>query len=150
MAGIIDLLSNNSDLILTPDGLRNLAAITGSRAADPEPSAFRAHRLSARLEASQIEAIVRRYGVGESARSLASECGIAPSALLRLLRERNVVVRRQVVTVEQEVVMARDYEAGMTMAEIETKYELSHGAVLRALHRRGIAMRAKAPRRKSV
>lgn len=108
------------------------------------------HRLSARLSTEQIEDIVRRYEAGESARTLAADSGVAPSALLRLLRERNVVVRRQVVTPDQEQTMAQDYAAGMTMAEIEEERGLSHGAVLRALHRTGAEMRAKAPRRKSI
>jgi Mor family transcriptional regulator len=149
LAGIIDLLSNNSEVTLTPDGIRKLAETTGAREADPVPPAHQVHRLSGRLEQNQIEEIVRRYEAGESARSLASEFEIAPSALLRLLRERNVVVRRQVVTSDQEQLMARDYEAGMTVVELKEKHGLSHGAVLRALHRVGVEMRAKAPRRKS-
>lgn len=111
---------------------------------------FQIHRLSARLSAPQIEEVVRRYEAGESARALASESGVAPSALIRLLRERNVVVRMQVVTPDQEVAMAQEYEGGMTVAELETKHRLSHGAVLRVLHRMDVEMRAKAPRRNSV
>ncbi|WP_420898072.1 helix-turn-helix domain-containing protein [Cryobacterium lyxosi] len=148
-AGIIDLLSNNSDLALTPDGLRKLAIPQGLRDTPCEPAEFQLHRLSSRLSAQQIKDIVRRYEAGESARTLASEFGVAPSALLRLLRERNVVVRQQVVTPEQDETMARDYEAGMTMAELEEKHGLSHGAMLRALHRRGVAMRPKAPRQRN-
>lgn len=119
------------------------------REASSEPSEFQVHRLSARLGAERIEEIVRRYEAGESARTLAIESGVAPSALLRLLRERNVVVRKQVVTPDQEQLMAQGYEAGMTIAELREKHELSHGAVLRALHRSGVEMRAKAPRRRS-
>jgi lambda repressor-like predicted transcriptional regulator len=148
LAGIIDLLSNNSDVAFTPDGLRKLAEPRESREAPSKPTEFQIHRLSARLGAEQIDDVVRRYRAGESARSLATESGVAPSALLRLLRERNVVVRQQVVTSEQDQTMARDYGAGMTMAELEEKHGLSHGAVLRALHRMGVEMRAKAPRRK--
>ena len=147
---MIDLLSNNSDLALTPDGLRKLAIPERVREATSEPTIFQIHRLSARLGGEQIGDILRRYESSESARSLASEFDVAPSALIRLLRERNVVVRRQVVTEQIEQAMAREYESGMTMAEVETKHGLSHGAVLRALHRAGVEMRAKAPRRKSV
>jgi hypothetical protein len=39
--------------------------------------------------------------------------------------------------------MACDYEADMTMVEIEAKHKLSHGAVLRALRRAGVEMRPK-------
>lgn len=121
----------------------------GPREAPSELTEFQIHRLSARLRAEQIEDVVRRYEAGESARTVAAESSVAPSSLLRLLRERNVVIRRQIVTPDQEELIARDYEAGLTIAEIETKHGLSHGAVLRALHRMGVEMRAKAPRRKS-
>jgi hypothetical protein len=122
MAGIIDLLSNNSDLTLIPDGLRELAIPQGSREAPSEPMEFQIHRLSARLTAEQISDVLRRYEAGESARALAAEFGVASSALVRLLRERRVVVRRQTVTPEQEELMG---------------------------HRLGVEMRAKAPRAKS-
>jgi hypothetical protein len=147
---MIYLLSNNSDLTFTPDVLRKLAVPLGVREAPSAPMDFHIHRLSARLEPEQIEDVVRRYEAGQSARTLAAESGVAPSALLRLLRERNVIVRRQVVTPEQDQTMAREYEDGMTMADLETKHGLSHGAVLRALHRSGVEMRAKAPQRKPV
>ena len=150
LAGIIDLLSNNSDLALTPDGLRSLAIPQGVREATSEPIEFQTHRLSARLGGEQVGEIIRRYESGESARSLASEFDVAPSALIRLLRERNVVVRRQVVTEEIKQAMAQGYESGMTMVELEAKFEFSHGAVLRALHHAGVEMRAKAPRKKTV
>jgi len=93
------------------------------------------------LGAENVEEIIRRYMAGESATSLAKEFEVAPSALLRLLRERNVVVRRRLVTEELEQELAQDYEAGMTVAAIETKHRLSHNAVLRALHRAGVEMR---------
>ena len=149
MAGIIDLLSNNSDVAPTPDGLRKLAASQASTEPLPEPAEFKIHRLSTRLGIEQVDQLISRYGNGESARSLAPEYDVAPSALIRLLRERNVVVRQQVVTAEMEQTLTRGHEAGMTVAELEEKHELSHGAVLRALHRGGVKMRAKAPRRKS-
>jgi hypothetical protein len=143
------LLSNNSELTFTPDGLRKLAQIQGSREPSSKPAEFRVHRLSARLSPETIGQIVGRYETGESARSLAQEFTLAPSALLRLLREQNVVVRQQVVSPELEQVMAREYEAGLTVAELKDKHGFSHGAVLRSLHRAGVEMRAKAPRKKS-
>lgn len=150
VAGMMDVLSNNSDLAFTPDALRRLAVPQGVREAPSEPAKFQIHRLSARLGAEQIDDVMQRYQAGESARALATEFRTAPSALLRLLRDQNVVVRQQAVTPQQEQQMAQEYESGMTMAELETKHRLSHGAILRALHRSGAVMRAKAPRKKSV
>jgi DNA-directed RNA polymerase specialized sigma24 family protein len=127
-----------------------LAIPQGLREAPSEPTELQIHRLSARLSTEQIGEVVKRYEAGKSARALAPEFGISPPALLRLLRERNVIVRQQVVTPDQEPAMAREYEDGMKTAELEAKHGLSHGAVLRALHRSGVEMRAKAPRRKSA
>jgi hypothetical protein len=145
---MIYLLSNNSDVTLTPEKLRELSQCRGSKEATSEQPAYRVHRLDARLGTEQVDDIVRRYEAGASARSLANDNDVAPSALIRLLRERNIVVRQQIVTQELEAAMALDYENGMTMAEIETKHGLSHGAVLRALHQAGVKMRAKSPRKK--
>ncbi|WP_426736969.1 helix-turn-helix domain-containing protein [Plantibacter sp. 2H11-2] len=50
------------------------------------------------------------------------------------------------MTVEDERTLASAYEAGHSIAELEKQFKLSHGAVLRALHRVGVEMRAKAPR----
>lgn len=147
MAGIIDLLSNNSDFPFTPENLRKLAEVQGSREHSSEPSEFHIHRLSARLSSETIDEVVHRYEAGQSARSLAQEFEIAPSALLRLLREQNIVVRQQVVSPELEQLMAQDYEAGLTVAELKDKYGISHGTVLRAMHRAGVEMRAKMPRK---
>ncbi|WP_460530350.1 helix-turn-helix domain-containing protein [Humibacter ginsengiterrae] len=114
------------------------------------PASYRAQALPKRLGPKKVEEIVRRYQAGESARGLAAECDVAPSALIRLLRERNVVVKKRMVTDEDALGMAKDYEAGATMRELEAKYGLSHGAVYRALHRVGVEMRESAPRRRSA
>ena len=90
--------------------------------------------------------IVARAEAGESARSLAQELGVANSALTRMVREQGVTIRKSRVSVEDEQAMVSAYEAGHTIAEIENMFRLSHGAVLRALHRSGVTMRAKAPR----
>jgi Mor family transcriptional regulator len=65
-----------------------------------------------------------------------------------MLRGEGVEISRRKVNDDEAAAMAAEYEAGATMAELEKKYELSHGAVLRSLHRSGVATRAKAPRRK--
>lgn len=118
-AGLLDVLSNNSDVTFTPDQLRKLAESSGSREATPPPIPFKVHQLSKRLSTEQIDEVVQRYEAGASAGSLARELGIATSALLRLLRERNVVVRRRLVTAETEQSMAQEYKAGMTVAELQ-------------------------------
>lgn len=152
LADVITLLSNNSELTLTPVSLRKIAAIEGDDATSiAEPPSFKAHRLEARLGADAVDEIVRRYTAGESARQLAREHEVAPSALLRLMRERKVVVRKRAVEWAETKELARLYEAGATMAELEERFGLSHGAVHRSLRRAGVSMRptgrvAQAPR----
>jgi hypothetical protein len=145
---MIYLLSDNSDSIFTAVKLRELAEPGELKGNSAPLSTYDVHNLSARLGTGQIDEIVRRYGTGESARLLATESGVAPSAPLRLLRERNVLVCRQLVTPELQSLVAQGYETGMTVAELRGKHVVSHGAVLRALHRTGVTMRAKAPRRR--
>ncbi len=108
---------------------------------------FKVHRLSARLGSSTVDEIVRRYQLGESATSLAKEYGVAPSALLSLMREQNVVVRERFISPELAETMAGEYRAGATVAELEERHGRSHNAVLRALRSVGVEMRATGRRR---
>ncbi|WP_156156741.1 helix-turn-helix domain-containing protein [Microbacterium azadirachtae] len=150
MAGAIDLCSNHWRTGLSLEELRDLAQ-AGNR--DIEPivrTIYRPHPLPERLGPRKVADIVRRYQEGESARSLAEKYKVAPSAVTRLLRENNVVVKKRTVTEAEARRIAKEYEAGATMRDIEKNHGLSHGAVSRTLHRVGVEMRASAPRRKAV
>jgi len=148
LAVVNDLCSNHWNLPFTPDELRKLAT-PGERGNGSNPEfSLRSQPLPRRLGPKKVTDIMQRYEAGESARSLADRHGVATSALIRLLRENNVVVRKRKVTDAETRRMAKDYEAGATMRELEAKYGLSHGAVSRALHRSGVKTRASAPRRK--
>lgn len=146
-ADVISLLSNQSDVALTPDGIRRLAATEGDPEPPAEPSVFKHHRLETRLGADGVAVVVSRYEAGESANTIAKDIGVAPSALVRLLRNQNVVIRKRIVTNDETQQLAREYKAGATMAELEQKHQLSHGAVFRALRRAGVETRPSAPRR---
>ena len=147
LADVNDLCSNHWNLPFTPEELRNLA-VPGTRCDSPsEAVSYRAHELSERLGTEKISEIVARANAGESARSLARELGVANSALTRMLRVEGVVIQKRNVSVADARALARAYEAGHTIRELEAKHDLSHGAILRALHRAGVEMRAKAPRR---
>ena len=65
-----------------------------------------------------------------------------------MLREQGVEISKRRVGEDEANAMAREYQAGATMAELEKEHGLSHGAVLRSLHRSGAEMRAKAPRKR--
>ena len=91
--------------------------------------------------------LVARAEAGESIRSIARDVGVANSALTRMLRGEGVVISKRNVSDNEAAQMAAEYAADATMAELEKKYELSHGAVFRALHRSGVETRDMAPRR---
>lgn len=148
MADLTNVYSNHWDLPFTPDELRKLAEVGGRDDGLSAPVSYRAHELSKRLGSEKVSEIVRRANAGESARSLANELGVANSALTRMLREQGVTIQKRKVSAEEEQTLARAYEAGHTIAELEKQFKLSHGAVLRALHRMGVEMRAKAPRKR--
>lgn len=148
LADVIALLSNQSDVALTPDGIRKLAAEEGGLVPTEEPAAFKIHGLEARLGPEAVAKVVSQYESGESATSIAKNLGVAPSALLRLLVRKRVVVRKHGLTPEKDTILGDEYAAGATMAELEKKHQLSHGAVIRALRRAGVETRPSAPRRR--
>lgn len=126
--------------------MRNLAVPGDRKEGSSAPNMYRDHELSKRLGSAKVDELVERAKGGESVRSLTRELGVANSALTRMLRERGVEISKRKVSEQEATVMACEYEAGSTVAELEKKYELSHGAVLRSLHRAGATMRASAPR----
>lgn len=149
LAGAIDLCSNHWRTGLSLEELRDLA-MAGDRDDGPNSrTTYRPHPLPQRLGPKKVTDIIQRYQEGESARSLATKHKVAPSAITRLLRENNVVVKKRKVTDAEARRMAKDYDAGATTRELQAKYNLSHGAVSRALHRVGTTMRVSAPRRKT-
>src|SRR5690554_6810405 len=77
MADVIDLLSNQVGVALTPDGIRRLAAYNGDLVHIEEPQAFKIHGLEARLGSETVGDVVSRYESGESATSIAKDLSVA-------------------------------------------------------------------------
>jgi transposase-like protein len=107
---------------------------------------YRPQELSKRLGEKKVAELVRRVEAAESVRSLARELGVANSALTRMLRAQDTTITKRKVSDAAARQMAKEYEAGATMRELEMTFGLSHGGVHRALHRVGIEPRAQAPR----
>lgn len=147
-ADFASVYSNPLELPFTPVELQKLA-VPGDRSGGlSAPNVYRRHELSKRLGTARVEELVGRARAGESVRSLARELGVANSALTRMLREQGVEISKRKVSDDEAATMAHEYQGGSTMAELEKKHGLSHGAVLRSLHRSGVVMRARAPRTK--
>lgn len=134
-------LSNLSGDGLTPDGLRRLLQQRPTRVAtDPLP-VLKTQRISRRLGDAVVGEIVAQYEAGESATKLAAKYDVAPSALLKLMRQMGVVVRTKGVPDSVADALAYEYQARVTVAVLEKRFNLSHGAVLRTLKRQGSVMR---------
>ncbi|GAB3148224.1 hypothetical protein GCM10027058_08480 [Microbacterium neimengense] len=87
--------------------------------------------------------MIRRYGDGETAKTLAEEFGIARNSVLNILREHNVVVRNQSPSVEQRDRLIKEYEAGASIAALVATHGHSYGAIRQALKDAGVTMRAR-------
>lgn len=139
---LVDLYSKNSDgTQVTPEQQRSwVEKSSSSRTSGPIPT-HRPHAVSRRIGADATAEIIHRYSQGETAKALAEEFGIARNSVLNLLRENNVVVRRQPPTLEQQAQLAAEYEAGATIADLVTRHGHSYGAVRRVLKEAGVQMR---------
>ncbi|GAA2462169.1 transposase [Agromyces soli] len=91
--------------------------------------------LTQRFTPAQVKRIVADYEAGDSATSMARKHGVAPSALLRFLRQQHAAIRQSGVTDKHAQRLISEHAAGATLAELERRHHLSHGAVFRALHR---------------
>ena len=87
------------------------------------------------------EEVIRRYEAGETAQALAEEFKVSKTALLALLRQNNVVVRRRALTDDQIADLAQRYEAGKTIAALEAETGIPHASIQRALKRAGVQLR---------
>lgn len=144
---MIDLCSNNSVLPRTPVELRTLADSEGERTVIARPQT---HKLGQRLGEERCAEIAERYEAGETAQALADEFDVARSALVNLLRSRNIVVRRRALTEKQIKGLRRAYEAGATIAALETETGVPHGTIQRALKSAGVEMRPRGGNRSHV
>lgn len=143
MAGVLAFCSNHYITKFTPDQLRELLPPADSPERPIITANYESHALRDRLGDEVIRDVVARYGAGESATSIAKIHKVSTSALLRLLRENNVVVREPGVSDELKATLAREYEEGASVGVLEKRHKLSHGAVLRALHGAGVKMRGR-------
>lgn len=94
-----------------------------------------------RLSPSARAEVVARYEAGEPSTSLAVAFGVAKSTILGVLRDGNVVMRRQPLTSEQ-VDRARElYESGGSLSQVATALSLKQDTIRLALKAAGVALR---------
>ena len=110
----------------------------------------RVHRVSQRLSAETVAALVADYRAGVSSTELQAKYSLSKGSVLRLLGDSGVEMRRRGLTDSQlEAVLAR-YRAGLTIREVAAELELPKTSVQNALERSGLPMRPAARRTRST
>jgi DNA-binding NarL/FixJ family response regulator len=82
-----------------------------------------------------------RYRTGEPSTALATDFGVAKTTILGVLRENNVVMRRQSLTSEQFAEAAKLYTAGSSLSQVAAELNLKQDTVRLALKAGGVQLR---------
>lgn len=134
-------------MLVPPTPGELVALAERSRAAQPEPAPTTTRivpmrSLRRRLPVLVIAELVTRYNAGEDTPVLSREYGISRTGLRQLLLAEEVALRRQAITAEEAEQAVRHYESGLTIRQILKQVGRPYESIRRALHEKGVAMRA--------
>ncbi|WP_298875341.1 helix-turn-helix domain-containing protein [uncultured Microbacterium sp.] len=95
-----------------------------------------------RLSPASQDEVVRRYSDGSAtSTALAEEFKVAKSTILRILRENNVVVRRQPLTGTQVTQAKRLYKSGLSLSEVAAQMSVNQETMRVAIIAAGVKLR---------
>jgi hypothetical protein len=138
MVDLIYLCSENSTPVVG-------CSIAGSFKTEREPTqplqAASAARRWTRLSLADRARVVERYEAGEVSTDLAIEFGVAKTTILAILREANVVRRRQPLTPRQVADATALYESGRSLSQVAAKTRLKQDTIRVALKAAGVKLR---------
>jgi hypothetical protein len=100
-----------------------------------------AYRIDRRLGSERVANIIAAYKAGATASSIATDHGVSQTALVQLLRDAGVPIRRQALTEDQVAQIVDLYEQGASTYEIERATGIPKSTVGRALNHTGVQMR---------
>ncbi|WP_382310476.1 helix-turn-helix domain-containing protein [Herbiconiux sp. UC225_62] len=91
--------------------------------------------------AAQAE-VIRKYSNGSAtSTALADEFKVAKSTILRILRENNVVVRRQPLTGKQVTQATKLYESGLSLSKVANQMAVNQETMRVAILAAGVKLR---------
>lgn len=138
MVDLIHVCSQDSTTVVT----RPVADALEIEDGPNEPAeAASAPRRWTRLSLADRARVVERYEAGEVSTHLAAEFGVAKTTILAILREANVVRRRQSLTPQQVADATALYELGRSLSQIATKMSLKQDTIRLALKAAGVNLR---------
>lgn len=113
-----------------------------STSVGPRPVAsVRVHAARRRLPTETIQQLVTDYQAGTPSTQLATRYGISKGAVLRLLREQGVPIRRQPMTATKIAQAIQLYRQGLSLAAVGAQLGYDHGTIHRVLRQAGVATR---------
>lgn len=130
---------------ITPVRIREILGSVGDSRPEVQP---RVKRSWNRLSDEVRDEVAVRYEAGDTTTQLASGYGVAKSTVLGILRAKNVVVRRQPLTVDQVHEAADMYQSGLSLSQVAKRLDVNQETMRVAIIRAGVALRepSKAPR----
>lgn len=129
--------------------MRSIKASMGSesqadRSTSPDATPRKSDRRKwTRLTRGQREEIISRYRAGEPSTALALEFEVAKVTITNMLRENNMVIRRQPLSAAQVKQAILKYGDGESLARIGAKLRVSPETVRRCLLAEGVVLRAR-------
>ncbi|MCA4995233.1 helix-turn-helix domain-containing protein [Tsukamurella tyrosinosolvens] len=120
--------------------LDSLVAKSTPRPQRPQPKRHPKQHLTP----EQVSGLVARYNAGTPSTQLVAETGMAKGTILKLLHANGATIRRQGLSPEDITHAAHLYASGQSLAQIGSRYGVSHTTVRYALIDEGIQLR---PRR---
>lgn len=135
LVDLIHLCSQNS----TPVVVRPVVGMHEVERRPNQPAkALYAPRRWTRLSPADRAQVVGRYEAGEMSTHLATEFGVAKTTILAILREANVVRRRQSLTPQQVADAAALYGSRRSLSQVSATMSLKQDTIRLALKRAGV------------
>ncbi|MEV7757809.1 hypothetical protein AB0O16_07725 [Microbacterium sp. NPDC089180] len=135
---LVYLCSNKSTPSVTAADVRRISALAGDSELKLQP---RVKRGWTRLSDDQRAEVARRYESGATTTQLARDYGVAKSTIIGILRDKDVVVRRQPLTPEQVREAAHLYRDGLSLSQVATQLGVNQETMRVAIIKAGVALR---------
>lgn len=96
-----------------------------------QTSAPTPHKIKYRLTETQVQGILRRYEAGEASATVGKAFGISKTAVISILNEHGIEVRKLGLTDNQKRNAARLRKSGLTLNEVARQIESNYSTTQR-------------------
>jgi len=121
--------------------LQHLLKVAEKEAREPAPPELVPRSAARRFGSAAVDELVAAYISGAPTTELMKTYGLSKSAVLKLLRDREVPMRRQPLTSEQIQHATALYESGATLVKVSEQLGSPTESIRRALIEAGVTIR---------